>query len=217
MSKERMDYDSRKALVFEAANEMAEGGQTPSLEVIKQKVGGSYTTITRALREWRTEREKAQASQEAPPEAVSGLAARLASELWKVAQGEAQMGVAALRESLKVENQRLQQEMAEILRSAEGMESRITTFDSQMADMQAKLDLATKGKQEAETQAQILTSKLGNLEVRAEELKLELADAKALAAPSSLQEEIQSLRAQLVTLSDQNAIILATAPNRPKA
>ena len=86
-----------------------------------------------------------------------------------------------------------------------------------MADMQAKLDLATKGKQEAETQAQILTSKLGNLEVRAEELKLELADAKALAAPSSLQEEIQSLRAQLVTLSDQNAIILATAPNRPKA
>lgn len=121
MSNERMDYESRRALVFQAANEMADAGQVPGLEAVKQKVGGSYTTITRALREWRKERDQQQAEVDAPPEAVSELAQRLAGDLWKQ----------------------------------------------------------------------------------------ELAEAKSATTPTSLQEEIQSLRAQLSTLTEQNAKILA--------
>ena len=40
MSNERMDYESRRALVFQAATEIAETGQVPSLEAVKLKVGG---------------------------------------------------------------------------------------------------------------------------------------------------------------------------------
>ena len=39
MSNERMDYESRRALVFQAATEIAETGQVPSLEAVKLKVG----------------------------------------------------------------------------------------------------------------------------------------------------------------------------------
>ena len=48
-----------------------------------------------------------------------------------------------------------------------------------------------------------------NLEARVNELRQELAEAKIAATPTSLQEEIQSLRTQLSTLTEQNAKILA--------
>ncbi len=65
MSNERMDYESRRALVFQAATEIAETGQVPSLEAVKLKVGGgSYTTLTRALREWRKEKDRQQTAVE---------------------------------------------------------------------------------------------------------------------------------------------------------
>lgn len=108
MSNERMDYESRRALVFQAATEIAETGQVPSLEAVKLKVGGgSYTTLTRALREWRKEKDRQQTAVEAPPEIVSDLAQRLAGDLWKAATAEAQMGLAAAREALNLENKRL--------------------------------------------------------------------------------------------------------------
>ena len=61
----------------------------------------------------------------------------------------------------------------------------------------------------AETQLQVQTTKVVNLEERVSELRKELADAKSASTPSSLHDEIQSLRSQLSTLTEQNAKILA--------
>lgn len=209
MSNERMDYESRRGLVFQAANEMADAGQVPGLEAVKQKVGGSYTTITRALREWRKERDQQQAAVDAPPEAVSELAQRLAGDLWKAATAEAQMGLTAAREALNADNRRLQEEMAEVLRSADSMASQIAELESRAGDLQSKLDEASRRRSEAETQLQVQNAKVENLEARVNELRQELAEAKIAATPTSLQEEIQSLRTQLSTLTEQNAKILA--------
>lgn len=209
MSNERMDYESRRGLVFQAANEMADAGQVPGLEAVKQKVGGSYTTITRALREWRKERDQQQAAVDAPPEAVSELAQRLAGDLWKAATAEAQMGLTAAREALNADNRRLQEEMAEVLRSADSMATQIAELQSRAGDLQSKLDEASRRRSEAETQLQVQNAKVENLEARVNELRQELAEAKIAATPTSLQEEIQSLRTQLSTLTEQNAKILA--------
>ena len=209
MSNERMDYESRKALVFKAATEIADAGQEPGLEAVKQKVGGSYTTITRALREWRKERDQQQAAVNAPPEIVSDLALRVAGEIWKAATAEAQMGLAAAREVMNVENRRLQDEMAEVLRSADSMASQMTEIQNRAVELQAKLDEASRGRSEAETQLQVQTAKVRDLEARVTELRQEVTEAKSAATPTSLQEEIQSLRGQLSTLTEQNAKILA--------
>ena len=210
MSNERMDYESRRALVFQAATEIAETGQVPSLEAVKLKVGGgSYTTLTRALREWRKEKDRQQTAVEAPPEIVSDLAQRLAGDLWKAATAEAQMGLAAAREALNLENKRLQEEMTEVLRSADLMATQMTEIQSRAEELQAKLEEASRGRSDAETQLQVQTTKVVNLEERVSELRKELADAKSASTPSSLHDESQSLRSQLSTLTEQNAKILA--------
>jgi predicted nuclease with TOPRIM domain len=177
------------------------------LEAVKLKVGGgSYTTLTRALREWRKEKDRQQTAVEAPPEIVSDLAQRLAGDLWKAATAEAQMGLAAAREALNLENKRLQEEMTEVLRSADLM---ATQIQSRAEELQAKLEEASRGRSDAETQLQVQTTKVVNLEERVSELRKELADAKSASTPSSLHDEIQSLRSQLSTLTEQNAKILA--------
>ena len=172
MSNERMDYESRRALVFQAATEIAETGQVPSLEAVKLKVGGgSYTTLTRALREWRKEKDRQQTAVEAPPEIVSDLAQRLAGDRWKAATAEAQMGLAAAREALNLENKRLQEEMTEVLRSADLMATQMTEIQSSAEELQAKLEEASRGRSDAETQLQVQTTKVVNLEERVSELR----------------------------------------------
>jgi colicin import membrane protein len=42
-----------KEQIFSAADDLAAAGQRPTLEAIRQITGGSYTTISPALNEWK--------------------------------------------------------------------------------------------------------------------------------------------------------------------
>lgn len=104
-------------------------GQVPSLGAVKLKVGGGSYTRHSPERFVSGAKKKGQINKrqwEAPPEIVSDLAQRLAGDLWKAATAEAQMGLAAAREALNLENKRLQEEMTEVLRSADLMATQMT-------------------------------------------------------------------------------------------
>ena len=69
-----------KEQIFSAADELAASGQRPTLEAIRQITGGSYTTISPALNEWKARQVTAAAPLREPaPQAVADRLAELAS------------------------------------------------------------------------------------------------------------------------------------------
>ena len=61
-----------KEQIFSAADELAAAGQKPTLEAIRQRTGGSYTTISPALNEWKARQATAAAPLREPaPQAVA--------------------------------------------------------------------------------------------------------------------------------------------------
>lgn len=193
---ERMEYEKRKELVYEAASALLESGEAVSLEAVKARVGGSYTTLSRALKEWRREHESVKQAQEAPPENLTVLGQRYTAELWKVATTEAQLGVSALKEALAGETRQLQAELAEVLRSADGLQSTI-------ASLEERLEVAVRARADAEVQAQVSSGKVQALETRVEELKAEATELKRMASENSMGGEMARLREQIIELTEQ--------------
>ena len=74
-----------KAQIFAAADALAAEGKRPTLESIRQITGGSYSTISPALNEWRA-RQAAKASpiREAAPQAVADRMAEVGAEIWAI-------------------------------------------------------------------------------------------------------------------------------------
>ena len=67
-----------KEQIFSAADELAASGQRPTLEAIRKITGGSYTTISPALNEWKARQVTAAAPLREPaPQAVADRLAEL--------------------------------------------------------------------------------------------------------------------------------------------
>ena len=90
-----------KEQIFAAADALAAEGKRPTLESIRQITGGSYSTISPALNEWRA-RQAAKASpiREAAPQAVADRMAEVGAEVWSIALELANARLAAEREAL---------------------------------------------------------------------------------------------------------------------
>ena len=75
-----------KEQIFSAADELAASGQRPTLEAIRKITGGSYTTISPALNEWKARQVTAAAPLREPaPQAVADRLAEVGAEVWGIA------------------------------------------------------------------------------------------------------------------------------------
>ena len=103
-----------KEQIFSAADELAAGGQKPTLEAIRQRVGGSYTTISPALNEWKARQATAAAPLREPaPQAVADRLAELGADVWAVALDLANARLAVEREALEKARVELEADRAE--------------------------------------------------------------------------------------------------------
>mgnify|MGYP000931500457 FL=1 len=90
-----------KEQIFSAADELAAAGQKPTLEAIRQRTGGSYTTISPALNEWKARQATAAAPLREPaPQAVADRLAELGADVWAVALDLANARLAVEREEI---------------------------------------------------------------------------------------------------------------------
>lgn len=160
-----------KEQIFQAADQIAAAGQRPTLEAVRQIVGGSYTTISPALNEWKN-RQKATAAplREPAPQAVADRLAELGADVWAVALELANTRLAAERESLEASRADMEAAQAEA---------------TELAD---KLAAEVEGlKVDAEAQASKLAAIAADLEqARADNTRLQ-ADNDALRAESATQ------------------------------
>lgn len=196
MTDVRMKYEDRRALVFKVAQELLDAnGKEPTLELVKEKVGGSYSTLTKCLREWRADTQRGQSSPvEEAPEAVMEMAQRLAGQIWLVSQQETADQVRAIKEAATVECKQLKEELAEVIKSADMHEARA-------AELAEELQAARLDKSEAETKVQVLEARIADLTDRNEELKRELAQQNIGGAMDTLSTEIRNLTPLLAKLN----------------
>ena len=211
MDTERIDYETRKRMFYEAADAMLVNGIKPTMDGIRQKIGGSYSTLSKIMGEWKRDKAQEKVTQDAPPEAVLSLVGRMAGELWATANAEAQLSLAALRETATAESSELKTELAGIIRTADALQEKVTGLEGAIVDLKTELAGASSALQECQAQLQIAQAQLSQRDHRLEEMKQELSQARDHASRNSLKDEIESLRAQLQLLSEHNSQLSATA------
>lgn len=205
MENERMDYAARKSLVYATADELAASGIKPTMDMVRSKVGGSYSTLSKILGEWKREKAQEKVIQQAAPEVVTELASRMASEIWTAANSEAQLALVALRETITAENAELKQELASIIQTADVLQRQAEDHEVVLSALKRELDEANTARHDATAQLQMATANLSQRDMRIEELKSEVAELRAGGAGKGLKEELETLRLELSRLADQYA------------
>lgn len=92
-----------KEQIFQAADALAADGVSPTLANVRKALGGgSFTTISEAMGEWKGRQQSSAAPiREPAPEAVSRRIMEVGAELWAVAMEAASSRMAGEREALE--------------------------------------------------------------------------------------------------------------------
>jgi len=181
-----------KEQVFQAADRLAAEGQKPTLESVRKITGGSYSTISPALNEWKARQAAGSAPLREPvPQSVQDRLAEVGQEVWAAALDLATARLETEREALQAARDEMEAERAEALGMADKLSAEVERLTAELSQARAS------------AQAQALD--LAAVQARASETRadLELARAEAAAAREALvtaREEAAALRGRLEAL-----------------
>ncbi|WP_241165950.1 DNA-binding protein, partial [Serratia marcescens] len=105
---------------------------------IRQRTGGSYTTISPALNEWKARQATAAAPLREPaPQAVADRLAELGADVWAVALDLANARLAVEREALEKARAELEADRNEATELADKLASDVEALQSRLASIEA--------------------------------------------------------------------------------
>lgn len=197
-----------KEQIFAAADELDAAGQNPTLALVRKAVGGgSFTTISDAMNEWKA-RKSAQAAplRDPAPQAVNDKLAELGADLWSVALELANNRLAAEREALeavRVEMEAGRQEAAEL---ADQLTAELDETKGRLVAQEEAEAVARAEAQGERERLAVANERAATAEARAGELRTELdhahqEGAQARAELSGVRkahtDEVGALRAEL--------------------
>lgn len=144
----------REEQVHAAADALVAKGEKPTLEAVRQEVGGgSYSVLSPALQRWREIRKPT--TQLPPlPENLEGKANSLIRDLWETAQSTAQNQLAEERATLEqaqAEAERIQLAAEE---KAENAFEETEKLSKELEEARSELHAAQKRAESAETRAE---------------------------------------------------------------
>ena len=118
-----------KELIFEAADRLQSEGKNATLAAVRQLVGGgSFTTISEGMREWKIARQASVFTspvREPAPDSVSEKLGILASDIWSAALEKANEKLQSEREAMVGARSELENAKAEAVELADQMESEL--------------------------------------------------------------------------------------------
>lgn len=160
--------------IMKAADELNQEGQNPTLARVRKKLGGgSFTTISEVMIEWRALKARSVPAHEPPPQAVTERLAAFGDDIWALALEIADAGFTCKREAL--EKSRLETEEARLEATtladqltAELVQARsnIVTLEEQL--VAAAKNVTTMAEERDEAQKEIATLREQLASVRGE-------------------------------------------------
>lgn len=170
--------------IHATADQIVDLGERPTLARIRKALGGgSFTTISEAMQEWREKQTEEHALAEVEvPEAISERVDQLKAAAWEAAVAEAESRLSAERQSLgeaQAQAAGSVEEAEEAVQMLEGeaveREHELATLRDQLADSETLVKNAMAARQEAEQRREADAAQLGE---RISGLESRLADAQ---------------------------------------
>jgi colicin import membrane protein len=171
-----------KEQIFDAADELNAAGQTPTLEAIRKRTGGSFTTISPALNQWKAQQATAGAPLREPaPQAIADRVAALGADVWAIALDLANARLAVEREGLgkaRTELEAGRDEAAELAdklaNELESLQSRLSHVEAAEAGLRVEIGELRASLTAAQARADIAEVKAHEISLRANDLRIEL-------------------------------------------
>ena len=167
------------------ADRLAEAGQRPTLAAVRKELGGgSFTTISEAMKSWReTQQEEHALGEVQVPENVSERLSQLQATLWQAAVGEAERRLATERDALAQAKEEAAAAVSEAQEAVETLETEAQERESQIEQLQNRCAAFEQQAAEAETAKahaeQVAVAAQATATAQVEGLEARLADAKA--------------------------------------
>lgn len=144
-----------KEQILSAADRIAADGRQPTLEAVRQIVGGSYTTISPVLNEWKARQASAATPiRDAAPAPVTDRAVEFAAAVWATALGLANDRLQSERQALEQTRQALEQAGQEATELADKVTTERDAAREQAQELAAEIE-RLRTRLEAEQQARI--------------------------------------------------------------
>lgn len=178
---------SRKA-IFDAANALDAAGQRPTLAALRKAVGGgSFTTISEAMKEWWAGRALREAPVREPaPSVVGERLGEVAGEIWALALQAANERLAGEREAFDVARVQAEQEKVEAVELADAVSAELELLQGKFsaleeAERTARQEVVALREEVAASSLRAATAEARAAEIgkRADDLNAELARVNA--------------------------------------
>lgn len=173
--------------IFQICDDLNEKGQKPTLDRVRQALGGgSFTTIQPLLREWKDKRSEEPASSPASvPDDIRAMLDALAAQIWLKASVKAGENLKALRDGMQTRLDEAEQERSDAAAEVERLETEtqmqkqnLQTSEDELKSLRtalhaANIDIQVQSKQIVETEG--LTKRHEKLLLEVGELRGRLA------------------------------------------
>jgi colicin import membrane protein len=164
--------------IFEAADQIAATGQRATLEAVRQRVGGSYTTISPVLNAWKS-RQKGTPLREAAPQAVGERLAEVGADIWAMALELANTRLAAEREALEKARADMEAGQSEATELADKLTAEVDSLQAQCAELGVRAAASEKEAGELRGQLTVVQEQAHTAQARAVEIEHRAADLRA--------------------------------------
>jgi len=177
-----------KEQIFTIADELDAAGQNPTLAAVRKVLGGgSFTTISEAMNEWKARKaEKETPLRQPAPPAVAERLAEFGAEIWALALELANGRLASEREALDAARVQLEAERQEAAELADQVSAELEALQSKVAELEeANRKLAAEHEKaliqviKAEDRLSTAEARITEIEKRANDLNAELLRVNA--------------------------------------
>lgn len=202
-----------KEQIFQTADQLTAAGESPTLANVRKALGGgSFTTISEAMNEWKTKQQAANSPiREPAPAAVATRLNELGADIWGIALELANSRLTAEREALEATRQQLETAQQEATELADQLSTELEVLQAAYKDTLTDLQAANATLEQLQQENATLARQLATTEARAEEttkraddLKAELQHAHTANTEQRQRHtsEVQTLQANLTSTSD---------------
>jgi chromosome segregation ATPase len=187
-----------KSDIFSAANAIAAEGGSPTLAAVRKALGGgSFTTISEGMQEWRIKhkaRQEAEPLREAAPVAVTDKLNELGFEVWAIALELANARLQHEREALELTRQELEESQAEAVELCDSISADLEQAQATIQQQEEAIEIQVR--QALESIAAYKDEKLARQQA---ERKIEVIEATM----SEVRHQVDALRSEGVALKGE--------------